>query len=103
MSAFTTAQLPGGIYAPVLVEEVLTWAAAVQQFNNPTDSYTEAENSSRLFRFIQPQIRIPNGELVIINRSVIVVDETKDQNLPIWKRVKEFSNTIIPAGFKITG
>lgn len=103
MSAFTTAQLPGGIYAPATVEELVTWCLGVLQHNNPTDTYTEAANTSRLYRFIQPEIRTNDLELVLINRAVIVVDEAKDQNLPRWKRVKEFSNTIIPAGFKITG
>jgi hypothetical protein len=102
MTAFTTAQLPGGIYAPTSVEELLVWANGVLQFNNPTDSYTEAANSSRLYRFIQPEMRTYDQELVLINRAVTIVDETKAQNLPRWKRVGEFSNTVIPAGFKIT-
>lgn len=103
MTAFTTAQLPTGIYAPTTVEELAVWANALLQFNNPTDAYTEAEGTSRLFHFINPQIRIPDQRLVIINRAVLIVDETADQNMPIWKRVKPFSNTIIPAGFSITG
>lgn len=103
MTAFSTADLPEGIYAPSTVEELITWATAVLQFNNPTDAYTEAANTSRLYRFIQPEIRTNDQELVLINRSVIVVNEAADQNLPRWKRVSEFSNTIIPAGFKITG
>ena len=103
MSGFTTAQLPTGIYAPTTVEELHVWSGSVLQFNNATDAYTEAEGSPRLFHCIQPQIRIPDGRLVIITRAVIVLDEAKEQNLPIWKRVHELSNTIIPAGFKITG
>ena len=103
MIPFTTAQLPGGIYAPAYVEELLVWAAGVIQFNNPTESYTEAEGTARLFRYIQPQIRIPDGRLMLINRAVIQVDESADQNLPIWKRVKDPANTIIPDGFKISG
>ena len=103
MIPFTTAQLPGGIYAPAYVEELLVWANAVMQFNNPTEAYTEAEGTSRLFRYIQPEIRIPDGRLMLINRSVIQVDESGDQNLPRWKRVTDPANTIIPAGFKISG
>lgn len=103
MTAFSTADLPGGIYAPNSVEELLTWCCSVMQFNNPTDSYTEAANTSRLFRFIQPEIRSNDNELILINRAVIVVNESADQALPRWKRVNQFSNTIIPAGFKITG
>ena len=102
MTAFTTADLPGGIYAPTTVEEVLTWANAVMQFNNPTDSYVEVANTNRLYRFIQPQLRSYEQELILINRAVIVLDEKKAQNHPIWKRIKPFSDTLIPAGFKIT-
>jgi hypothetical protein len=102
MADFTTAQLPGGIYAPTTVEELVVWACGVLQHNNPTDAYTEAANFSRLYRFIQPEMRTYDQELVLINRAVIVVDETKDQNLPRWKRVREFSNTLIAAGFKIS-
>lgn len=103
MTDFNVSDLPGGIYALEKVEEVAVWANAVLQFNNPTDSYIEVANTNRLYRFIQPQLRSYDQELIIINRSVIVVDETKAQNLPIWKRVKSFSDTLIPAGFKITG
>lgn len=103
MTAFTTAQLPGGIYAPTSLEELLVWNIACLQHLNPTDSYTEAPNTSRLYRFIQPQVRSFEQELILINRGVIVLNETKAQNLPIWKRVNEFSNTIIPDAFKIAG
>lgn len=103
MTAFTTAQLPGGIYAPTSVEELIVWCCGVLQHNNSTDAYTEAANTSRLYRFIQPETRTYDQELVLINRAVIVVNETAAQNLPRWKRVNEFSDTVIPAGFKITG
>lgn len=103
MTAFTTAQLPGGIYACTTVEQLHIWSGAVLQFNNSTDAYTEAEGTSRLFHFIQPQIRIPDKRLVVINRAVLQINESAAQNLPIWKRVNEFSNTIIPDAFKITG
>lgn len=103
MTAFSTAQLPGGIYAPTTLEELIVWGTACAQHLNPTDSYTEAPNTSRLFRAIQPMVRTPDADLILINRTVIVVDESKSQSLPIWKRVKIISDTIIPDGFKITG
>lgn len=103
MTVFTTSLLPTGIYAPTTVEELHTWCTQVLSFNNPTDSYVESPNTARLFRFIQPEIRSYDQELILINRCVIQVDETKAQNLPRWKRVSEFSSTVIPAGFKING
>lgn len=104
MSAYNpSTDLPTGIYAPTLVEEQAVWASQVMQFNNPTAAYQEAQNSSQLFCHISPQLRIPNGDLIIVCRNVFIIDEMKDQTLPIWKRIKEFSNTTIPAGFKITG
>jgi hypothetical protein len=103
MAAFTTAQLPTGIYAITTVEELAVWSNAVLAFSNPTDSYVEAANTNRIFRFINPEFRTPDAELMRICRSAIVVDETKAQQLPSWKKAKPFSNIIIPAAFSITG
>lgn len=100
---FTTADLPGGAYAIATVEELVTWGNAVLAFNNAVDQYQEAANTNKLFHFIQPQLRIPSGELVIVNRAAVIVDETTAQNLPTWKRVTGLpGSTVIPAGFKIT-
>lgn len=103
MAAFTTAQLPSGIYACTTVEQLHAWSGAVLQFNNATSAYTESEGTARLFRFIQPQIRIPEGKLICISRAALDINEAAQQQLPIWKRISEFSNTTIPAGFSITG
>lgn len=102
MADFTTSMLPGGIYAITTVEELNAWSNLVLAFGNPTDSYVEAANTNRLYRFINPEFRIPDGQLMKIFRSAIEIDETKAQNLPTWKRVKEFSEFVVPAGFKIT-
>ncbi len=103
MAAFTTGQLPTGIYALTTVEEVVVWSNAVLAFANPTDSYVEAANTNRIFRFIHPEFRNPDAELMRICRSALVIDETKAQQLPVWKRVKPFSSIVIPAGFSING
>lgn len=99
---FTTAQLPGGIYACESVEELNTWTAQVLGFNYPNVLYTEAANTNGLFHYIQPQLRIPSSELIVVNRCAVIIDESKAQNLPMWKRVKGLAAvTAIPAGFKI--
>lgn len=103
MAAFTTAMLPTGIYAITTVEELNVWANAVLAFGNPTDSYVEAANTNRIFRFITPEFRTPDAELVKICRSAITIDETKAQNLPTWKRIKPFSNIAVADAFKIAG
>lgn len=96
--------LPGGIYACATVEELNTWTAAILQFNHPLNVYTEAANTNPLFHYIQPQLRVPTGELTLVNRSAIIMDETAAQQLPIWKRVRGLSAvSTIAAGFKITG
>ncbi|WP_156119853.1 hypothetical protein [Leptolyngbya sp. KIOST-1] len=100
MTAFTSAQLPTGAFAITTLEELVTWSTAVLSFNNSTDSYTEAPNTNRIYRYIQPQLRVPDGELIIVNRAMIVVNETAAQNLPVWKRVREFSQTVIPTSFR---
>lgn len=100
---FTTAMLPGGAYALATVEEVNTWSAAILQFNHPLNVYTEAANTNPLFHYIQPQLRVPTGELIIVNRSAIIVDEQAAQQLPMWKRVKGLAAvSAIAAGFRIT-
>lgn len=100
---FTTAELPGGVNAITTVEELNTWSCAVLQFNYATASYVEAANTNNLFHYIQPQLRIPDANLIIVNRAAIIMDETKAQNLPIWKRIRGLTAaTVIPAGFKIT-
>lgn len=100
---FTTAELPAGVNAITTVEELNTWSAGVLQFNYATALYTEAANTNGLFHYMQPQLRIPSGELIIVNRCAIIIDETKAQNLPQWKRIKGLTAaTVIPAGFKIT-
>lgn len=102
MTAFTTAMLPGGAFAITTVEELVDWSVSVLAFNNATDTYMEALNTNRIFRFMKPELRIPDGDLIKVCRAVITVDESKAQNLPSWKRVLPFSETVIPAGFKIT-
>lgn len=100
---FTTADLPQNTFACTTVEELNTWTAGILQFNYATASYTEAANTNPLFHYIQPQLRIPSAELVIVNRCAIVIDESKAQNLPQWKRIKGLAAvTAIPAGFKLT-
>lgn len=99
---FTTAELPTGANALTTVEQVNTWSAGVLQFNYALVQYTEAANTNGLFHYMQPQLRIPTGELVIVNRCAIIIDETTAQNLPMWKRVRGLiASTTIPAGFKI--
>lgn len=102
MVAFTTAQLPGGTFAITTVEELVVWGNGILAFNNATNMYTEAANTNQIFHFIQPQLRIPSGNLTIVNRAALFVNEAAAQNLPPWKRIQEFSNTTIPAGFKIS-
>lgn len=103
MAAFTTSQLPTGAFAITTVEELNVWANAVLAFGNPTDTYVEAANTNRIFRFINPEFRTPDAELMRICRSALAVDEAKAQNLPVWKRIKPFSSIVIPAGFSIAG
>ncbi len=103
MAAFTTGQLPTGIYSITTVEELAAWSNAVLAFGNPTDTYVEAANTNRIFRFIHPEFRTPDSELMRICRSALVIDETKAQQLPVWKRIKPFSSIVIPAAFSITG
>ncbi|WP_275336225.1 hypothetical protein [Nodosilinea sp. PGN35] len=102
MTAFTTAMLPTGNYAITTVEELADWCNAVLAFNNATDSYSEALNTNRIFRFIRPELRIPDGDLIRVCRCALQIDESKAQNLPSWKRIKEFSDTVVPAAFKLT-
>lgn len=100
---FTTAQMPTGAFALTTVEEVNTWSAMVLQFNYATNSYTEAANTNPLFHYIQPQLRIPDGKLVYVNRCAVIVNESAAQNLPGWKRVKGLEAiTSIADGFKIS-
>ncbi len=100
MTAFTTANLPTGANAITTVEELNYWSTLVLGFNNATLQYREADNIPNLFRVIHPQLRVPDGEIVVINRAVLVINESAAQTLPQWKRVKEISNTEIPNGFK---
>lgn len=100
---FTTADLPTGTNACTSVEQLVTWCAAVLSFNNAVDQYQEAPNTNKLFHFIQPQLRIPSGELIIVNRAAVIVNEAAAQNLPAWKRVAGLpGTTAVPAGFKLT-
>lgn len=98
---FTTSDLPTGIYACTSIQELHAWTGSILQFNYPTQLYTEAQNSTPLFRYINPEIRIPDTRLVRLYRCVLEVDEAAAQTLPVWKRLKDPTNTIIPAGFKI--
>lgn len=102
MTAFTTAMLPTGTYAIQTLEELIDWTNAVACFNNPTDTEIEALNTNRILRFMRPELRIPSGELIRVCRSMVGINEAAAQNLPSWKRVKEYSVTTIPAGFKLT-
>lgn len=103
MIPFTTGQLPTGIYAPVYVEELHAWTGSILQFNYPTASYNEAQNTTQLFRYINPEIRIPDARLMRVFRCALEVDESAALTLPVWKRLKDPASTVIPAGFKITG
>jgi hypothetical protein len=100
MTAFTTADLPTGANAITTIEELHAWATLVLGFNNATLQYREGENIPNLFRAIHPQLRIPSGELVVINRVALNIRENQPQTAPQWKRVAELSNTTIPAGFR---
>ena len=95
--------MPTGAFALTTVEEVNTWSAGILGFNYATNQYTEAANTNGLFHYMQPQLRIPDGKLVIVNRCAIVINEAAAQNLPMWKRVKGLEAiTAIPDGFKIS-
>lgn len=100
---FSTANMPGGIYACQTVEEVVVWGNLVLEFNNPTNKYTEADNTNPLFHHINPQIRIPAGNLIRVCRSAIIMNDAAAQNMPVWKRVTGLSGTTaIADAFKIT-
>lgn len=106
MTAFTPDDLPkladGTTEAITTVEQLAAWAIAILAFNNATDSYTEAPNTNRLFRFINPTTRIPDGQLIRVNRAALVVNEVElAEGKKAWQAVDHFSNTVIPASFKV--
>lgn len=103
MADFTTAMLPTGIYACTTVEELNAWCNLVLANGNPTDSYIETANTNRIFRFINPEFRIPDGPLMKVFRSALQINEAAPQNMPTWKRVSEFSEIVVPASFRLAG
>lgn len=84
------------------VEKLNAWSNAVLAYNNPTEGYIEAPNTAAIFRFINPELRIPNQELIRVYRSALIMDEALiASGLPHWKCVKEFGTvSTIPAAFK---
>lgn len=102
---WTTAQLPTGAnFGITTVEELNTWTTLVLQFNYAAFGYTEAANTNPLFHYMQPQLRIPDGKLIYVNRCAIIANEAAAQNLPLWKRVRGLEAvTTIADGFRIAG
>jgi hypothetical protein len=99
VTTFLTADIPADI---TTIEQLNTWTTEILAFNNPTDSYVEAANTNRLYRFFSFLTRIPSAEKTRINRVALTVDETLEvEGQPSWIAVKEYSNSSIPASFKV--
>lgn len=99
----TTTDIPGGIYRPTTVTQGLVWHSQLLIHQSPTATHVEVSGTNPVYRQQSPIFRNQDGQLILLCRNAVVIDETASLALPLWMRVRPVADAIIPSMFKITG